>query len=299
MNKNILQTMGFALTISIFILTISCAKKVPESIKIKIDNVKISGMLEGYFKVLPGEYTIEKAVPEEGRKESKVFLSIKIETIKPFEGWGPNTGIAFGGFNPNLLDEQGGTLNPLNTIDYAKLNSILTGKLGDQAMIKLQVGGTNYDFVSDDVWEQIKTKAKGIEILDTKLVNIESSTKNTDNSNKSKNDNSNLSDNSKGNVSNSNENMDAVLNSYENFINNYADYIVKIAAIQKKQKNGDNTSTAELAEIMPKAMELNLQAQELGTKLQKAQGNLTSEQLAKYMKLQLKLVQAAAKISIN
>lgn len=79
--------------------------------------------------------------------------------------------------------------------------------------------------------------------------------------------------------STSDEDFDEFLTAYENYINKYI-------AIMQKAKNGDYSAMTEASTLMQ-------DAQEYGEKLQKMSGSLTPAQIAKFQKLQQKLLSAA------
>lgn len=85
-------------------------------------------------------------------------------------------------------------------------------------------------------------------------------------------------DDSEHNSSNSNKDWDAFLKSYEEYIDQY----IKLA---KKSKAGDMSAMTEYAEYMQKATDLQ-------EKMEKAKSDLSTSQMAKYMKLQAKFMEA-------
>jgi len=83
-------------------------------------------------------------------------------------------------------------------------------------------------------------------------------------------------------ISNSSEDWDAILNSYEQFINKYI-------SLLKKAQNGDMSAMTEYTEYMEKATDL-------AEKLENADDELTPAQAAKFVKLQTKLANAAVNL---
>lgn len=83
-------------------------------------------------------------------------------------------------------------------------------------------------------------------------------------------------------TSTSDEDWDAVLKSYENYINQYIKLI-------KKAMSGDISAMNEYAEMLEKA-------EDLAEKLEDAEDNLTTAQMNKFIKLQQKLASAAMEI---
>ena len=80
-------------------------------------------------------------------------------------------------------------------------------------------------------------------------------------------------------TSSSSEDWDALLNTYEKYVDKYISYA-------KKAAKGDVTALAEYPSLMEKA-------QDLSSKLQNAHGNMSSAQWARYNKITLKMANAA------
>ncbi|MFD1628665.1 DUF6591 domain-containing protein [Pseudopedobacter beijingensis] len=80
----------------------------------------------------------------------------------------------------------------------------------------------------------------------------------------------------------SKENWEAFLNSYEGYIDQYI-------RLMKKAKAGDMSAMTEYAEYMQKATDLQ-------EKMESAKNELSASQMARYMKLQTKLMKAAAEM---
>ena len=78
------------------------------------------------------------------------------------------------------------------------------------------------------------------------------------------------------------ENWDALLKSYEDYIDHYV-------VLMKKAKNGDLNAIAQYAEYMQKATDLQ-------EKIEDAQGDLSISQSAKFLKLQSKLLKTITEI---
>lgn len=91
-------------------------------------------------------------------------------------------------------------------------------------------------------------------------------------------DNSSVSDSESADVSDS-EDWDALLNSYEEYVNQYIAYV-------KKAAKGDATALAEYPSLMEKA-------QEFSEKMQGAKGDMSSAQWARYMRITNKMASAA------
>lgn len=80
-------------------------------------------------------------------------------------------------------------------------------------------------------------------------------------------------------ASSSSEDWDALLSSYEEYVDEYISFA-------KKAKNGDMAAMAEYPKLLQKA-------QDLSSKLESAKGQMSSAQTARYMKILNKMNQAA------
>lgn len=85
------------------------------------------------------------------------------------------------------------------------------------------------------------------------------------------------------NDSSDENNIDEYLTSYEEYCNDCISFI-------KKAANGD-------IEAITKYTELQEKAEELSTKMEKLEGNMTSEQLARFQKIQEKLTKASSELN--
>ena len=77
--------------------------------------------------------------------------------------------------------------------------------------------------------------------------------------------------------------IDAYLKSYDEYVDQYIKFM-------KKAKDGDVSAMTEYAESMEKATDLS-------EKMEKAESEMTSAQMAKFLKIQAKLTQAAANMN--
>ena len=79
--------------------------------------------------------------------------------------------------------------------------------------------------------------------------------------------------------SSSSQDWDAMLDSYEEYVDNYI-------SLLKKAANGDKSAMAEYPALMKKA-------QEFGNEMKNAQGSMSASQLARYTKISTKMLKAA------
>lgn len=82
--------------------------------------------------------------------------------------------------------------------------------------------------------------------------------------------------------SSNSENWDALLNSYEQYVNKYISYM-------KKAANGDTSALSEYPSLLQKA-------QDYSEKIKDAQGEMSSSQWARYLRITNKMAQAAQNI---
>ena len=80
-----------------------------------------------------------------------------------------------------------------------------------------------------------------------------------------------------------NNNIDEYLKSYEEYVDQYI-------KLMKKAKDGDVSAMTEYAEYMEKATDLS-------EKMEKAESEMSSAQMAKFLKIQTKLTQAASNMN--
>lgn len=83
-------------------------------------------------------------------------------------------------------------------------------------------------------------------------------------------------------VSKGNNDIDAYLKSYEEYVDQYI-------KLMKKSKNGDMSAMTEYAEYMEKATALS-------EKMENAESEMSSAQMAQFLKIQAKLTQATAEM---
>ena len=207
------------------------------------------------------------------------------------------------GFDAVVLDENHIEITSLpdfdidSKIDFdadEKCHNVLSPG-PNRAQMKRTQDATEWDSEAQEIWNKICTQGKYIVIKpewDSAKYVVPRNSSSSSNSGISSNydeeievavvDDDNDNDNNDYNSSvssTSDTDFDEFLTAYENYINKYI-------AIMQKAKNGDYSAMTEAATLMQ-------DAQEYGEKLQKMSGNLTPAQIAKFQKLQQKLLSAA------
>lgn len=158
-----------------------------------------------------------------------------------------------------------------------------------RAQMKKTTEATSWTTEDQETWDKIRTQGKYILFKpywdDSKYISIG----NSDSSSYSGSSNSDeeigegADDDNNNSYSSAGSSTDS---DFDEFLTAYENYVNKYISIMQKAKNGDYSAIAEAATLMQ-------DAEEYGEKLQKMSGSLTSAQLAKFQKLQQKLLSAA------
>jgi hypothetical protein len=231
---------------------------------ITVSDVSISGEADNYIKVVDGDYILK---PGDGT----VTIAVKFELIKQYNG---SKGDHIGDMNLVPLDNSGVAIpdiglnfSPATMGDWDKIKSLLKSEVGKTVIVSFE---WNY-FRKKDIQAKIMKGTSNFEIVRADFTG----TKSNSSSYASYDDDTNDSS-----ISSNDDDWDAILKSYEAFIDKYI-------SLMKKASNGDMSALEEYPEYMEKAMVL-------ADKLGNAGGDLSSAQAAKFVKLQTKLANAAA-----
>ena len=189
-----------------------------------------------------------------------------------------------------LTDEQGKPITGLGEFwmtdgrwategEMQKLRALITEEPGSEEWFTLPMEADNdtewENYLPDDVKHfTIRTEVEEVERVNTSSTTKQSQTSDTYSS-QTTTANSNT-----GTVSD--EDWDAVLNEYEDYVNEYIKFI-------KKANTGDLTALSEYPTMLEKA-------ETFTRKLENVQGQLTVSQIARFNALQLKLTKAAQEL---
>lgn len=269
-----MKTFTFPLLILMSLL-ISCSTTPTEKV-LSIADVEITGDAKENLKVIPGEYTMKVV-------DDVIVIPIKFELIKKYAEITGHNDIREWGTYPELgnidlipLDKMGIPVpdigldfRPATTNEYAKFEDILTGEVGDQKLIVFQ---WSY-FSNKEKIKRIMTETEGVEIGDADFIvwskDISGSTTKT-------------SQSSGTNANNDSREWSELLDSYEEYVDNYIKILNKV-------KDGDATAMTEYVEIMKNA-------NELAEKFDNAKDEMSADDYSRFMKLQTKMLDAAAKL---
>lgn len=240
-----------------------------EPAKVKPDKTSISGALGDYLQIVDGEYEI---VDDWGGN-----LNVKVKKIKA----APSDFLENKEFDltASVLQENGMPVSGTEDfeLDYSskdKVISLLKGNSDEEIiLLKSQLGGYHQ--------EEHSEKAKKFSVSSI-LKEKEESSSSTSSASYSDNDEEVDEDEESYSSSSSSENWDAVLDSYEKYIDQY----IKLL---KKAQNGDMSAMTEYVEMMEKATDL-------AEKMENADDDLSASQMSRFVKLQTKLANAAANL---
>lgn len=122
-------------------------------------------------------------------------------------------------------------------------------------------------------------KIQGVTIEEIKLVKVERSTSSESSSIEGIDDDDDDDDDDYSSSSSSSEDWDALLNSYEQYVDKYI-------SLMKKAAKGDMSAMSEYPSLLDKA-------EEFSDKMEKAQGSMSTSQWSRYTKITNKMTQAA------
>lgn len=249
-------------------------------VQVKPAKTKIKGKLSEFLEVVDGTYKISKG---DGAFGGDYQILVKVKSIATTkeqfdEIHGSNKGNS-GGMTLSILDETGLPIGGLDKfkLHYGEKDKViyLLENQGEEDFLKFTVDisyGT--EIYENGLPDNINSFEVGSEVTDYKP-----SASNNSSSSYSSNDNDEEESYSSSSGS---ENWDAVLDSYEKYIDQY----IKLL---KKAQNGDMNAMTEYAEMMEKATDL-------AEKMENADDDLSPSQMSRFVKLQTKLASAAANL---
>lgn len=226
-----------------------------------------SGELAKYVEVVnqPSELTF---VEKDGAISTQyIRLKVTLKMVKDgFKDVDPRD-ISFTGLLSvaviNLVDENGTEVQDLNvkSEDMLKLQKLLTGNEGDTAEIIFE-GEFHNPKDAPDWFKEAK--------LFTPYLSCDVSAKKSESTEETSSDSDN--DESTSSLSSSDsEDWDALLDSYEKYVDMYISYM-------KKAAKGDMSALADYPALMEKA-------EEFGSKMENAQDDMSASQWSRFMKI--------------
>lgn len=285
--KRIILNLFVLCTIILALASCSSGTKSQEK-DITVNSVNIEGDSAEYISVPNGTYTlIGKSID----RNAKVSMTIKIKLERKVNL--KNLKFEFSqGFDLRMLDEAGSSLSTTLNMNDSEQNKLkrflLTANVGDVQEFTFEDTS-----ISNDDYKELFEKAGGFELHyvdfefdDSDEPNYESeatsvSDEDTDNEDVTESTDE-TSDDEETSAKASNTDYDALLSAYEKYCNKYINLL-------KKASKGDMTSMQEATELME-------EANNLGEKMEKAKGEMSLAQWAKFQKIQLKLIKASQEI---
>lgn len=254
-----------------------------EEIVLTPETTKIKGDLGDYFEVVEKEYTVTNDFGDMVSIEVKrtdADFSFDLKGVEPYGTYGKGvTGNA--GFGIEILDENGNVIEK-----EAATASGLGGMYSSDDMkeaLKLKAGETGtvrWSFHFDGDKKPAKFRlTSAYEKVDSSDWDSDSSSSDDDESSSS-DDDDDEADSYSSSSSSGSQDWDALLNSYEQYVDKYISYM-------KKAAKGDMSALSEYPALMEKA-------QEFSSKMEGAKGDMSASQWARYIKITNKMTQAVA-----
>lgn len=231
-----------------------------ESFDVTVDNTTIGGKLSQYFSLEDKTYKYNKGIIDK--------VTVELTCIEPL----PENLKAYIGVE--VLDEDGtvisaGKPDAWSFNDYEVLRQASPGQT---VTIEIE----NHQNVGEE--KPAKIRLSSIVEEEEEHSGSSSSSESSDDSSVSSDDSSD-EDESISSSSSGSQDWDALLNSYEQYVDKYISYM-------KKAAKGDMSALAEYPALMEKA-------QEFSEKMENAQGDMSASQWARYMKITNKMTKAA------
>lgn len=243
----------------------SCGGSSEKDIEITPSDTIVSGDLKGLYNVTNRTYKLK---PVEHNDNWNISIDIERTDDNSLD-------ISNGeiGFGIEILDNDGNVLGKENVSTYDKngeFETIQKLKAGDKASVSFVLNdgwGENCDFTE-------ATKFRVISKFEAEKPGVYTTSAGTDNNSSDESDSADRSSSSA-----SSENWDAVLDSYEEYVDQYI-------ALLKKAKEGDMTALSEYPALLEKA-------NDFSSKLSNADSELSTSQMARYTKITAKMTKAA------
>lgn len=243
-----------------------CKGKKQETVSVNPQSTKVAGDLAGYLEIIDGEYEI---MDDWGGK-----MSIKIKALKPLD-----TNLLKDKtikLSASLLNDDGMPISGTGefNVDYSSHETFMSlvkrGSGEEVILLSSNLGGYESEKHAD--------KVKKFIVSSSLTQNIPATITTTD----PQSQNMDINETAVDNESALNTDYDELLNSYDKYTDDYVKLI-------------NDMSNDDIAGAMADYAGVYQSSVELGQKLEKAKGKLSSQQLSRMMKIQAKLVQAIAK----
>ena len=264
----------------------SCNNAKDGKVKLDVTNAEVEGDNNDIVSTEDGNYTLVGTV--KGDMGQELYIQVKVRLKNPVKKSAEEISFVTGNVNLEIIDENDMSMIKLPLKENEEFKKFITeGKEDDTKEFKF-----SYVMNDKDQYAQIMKEAKSVKLVDLSLYNYEntdmiadegSASYDEDIDNSSDIDNSDDNDETTDDDSSFDEtsednNLDELLDKYEEYYDTYI-------SLMKKAKNGDMSAVVEYGKYLKKS-------QELSKKIEQAKGDLTTSQLARFQKIQMKLMKA-------
>lgn len=264
----------------------SCNNAKDGKVELDVTNAEVEGDNNDIVSIEDGNYTLVGTV--KGDMGQELYIQVKVRLKNPVKKSAEEISFVIGNVNLEIIDENDMSMIKLPLKENEEFKKFITeGKEDDTKEFKF-----SYVMNDKDQYAQIMKEAKSVKLVDLSLYNYENTDMIADEGSASYDediDNSSDIDNSDDNDETSDDdssfdetsednNLDELLDKYEEYYDTYI-------SLMKKAKNGDMSAVVEYGKYLKKS-------QELSKKIEQAKGDLTTSQLARFQKIQMKLMKA-------
>lgn len=264
----------------------SCNNAKDGKVELDVTNAEVEGDNNDIISIEDGNYTLVGTV--KGDMGQELYIQVKVRLKNPVKKSAEEISFVTGNVNLEIIDKNDMSMIKLPLKENEEFKKFITeGKEDDTKEFKF-----SYVMNDKDQYAQIMKEAKSVKLVDLSLYNYENTDMIADEGSASYDediDNSSDIDNSDDNDETSDDdssfdetsednNLDELLDKYEEYYDTYI-------SLMKKAKNGDMSAVVEYGKYLKKS-------QELSKKIEQAKGDLTTSQLARFQKIQMKLMKA-------
>lgn len=253
-----MKTIKFFVLALMALTIVSCGKKkIEDSFEVSVDNTTIGGKLSSYFTLVDKTYKYNKGIIDK--------VNVELLCIEPL----PENLKAY--IAVEVLDEEGTVISARKADawsfnDYDVLRQASSGQI---VTIKIE----NHENIGEGIPAKIRLSSI-VEEDDEKSGSISLS------SDDSSSDDTDYKEEAESSTySSDSEDWDALLDSYEQYVDKYI-------SLMKKAANGDMSALTEYPALLEKA-------QEVSERMEDAKDEMSSSQMARYMKITNKMANAA------
>ena len=264
----------------------SCNNAKDGKVELDVTNAEVEGDNNDIVSIEDGNYTLVGTV--KGDMGQELYIQVKVRLKNPVKKSAEEISFVTGNVNLEIIDKNDMSMIKLPLKENEEFKKFITeGKEDDTKEFKF-----SYVMNDKDQYAQIMKEAKSVKLVDLSLYNYEntdmiadegSASYDEDIDNSSDIDNSDDNDETTDDDSSFDEtsednNLDELLDKYEEYYDTYI-------SLMKKAKNGNMSAVVEYGKYLKKS-------QELSKKIEQAKGDLTTSQLARFQKIQMKLMKA-------